>query len=49
MRAAPLALLALLAGGAARADDRPCERHVSVTGHASSAQAPDFAEVAVGI
>ena len=49
MRAAPLALLALLAGGAARADDRPCERHVSVTGHAASAQAPDFAEVAVGI
>jgi hypothetical protein len=26
-----------------------CQRHVSVTGHASTARAPDFAEIAVGI
>ncbi len=49
MRAAPLVLLAALAVGAARADEAPCARHVSVTGHASSAQAPDYAEIAVGI
>ena len=49
MRAASLAVLAALAGGAARADEAPCARHVSVTGHASAAQAPDFAEIAVGV
>ena len=50
MRAAPLALLVSLIGGAALADDSaPCARHVSVTGHASSSQAPDFAEIAVGV
>ena len=50
MKAAPLALAAALLGGAAHADDSaPCARHVTVTGQASSAQAPDFAEIAVGI
>lgn len=51
MREAALALalgLAALSGGAA-ADEAPCRRHVSVTGHASSAQAPDFAEIAIGV
>jgi uncharacterized protein len=45
LAALPLALLA----GRAVADEAPCERHVSVVGHAASAQAPDFAEIAVGI
>ncbi|MCJ2012085.1 SIMPL domain-containing protein [Methylobacterium sp. J-076] len=31
------------------ADGAPCPRYVSVTGHAASTQAPDFAEVAVGV
>ncbi|WP_449410590.1 SIMPL domain-containing protein [Methylobacterium komagatae] len=49
MRAAPLALVLAALGGGAVADEAPCARNVSVVGHASSAQAPDFAEIAVGI
>lgn len=44
----PVALL-LAALTAPAAAETPCPRHVSVTGHAASAQAPDFAEIAVGI
>lgn len=49
MRALPLALLAASLAVPAVADEAACQRHVSVTGHASAAQAPDFAEIAVGI
>ncbi|GJE60330.1 SIMPL domain-containing protein [Methylobacterium trifolii] len=44
-------LLALpLLGAQARADDDTvCERRISVTGRAQAAQAPDFAEIAIGV
>ena len=47
MRGLPLALL--LASAAPAAAEPACPRQVSVTGHASAAQAPDFAEIAVGV
>jgi uncharacterized protein YggE len=47
--ALPGLLLALAAAGTASADSSSCQRHVSVTGHASSSQPPDFAEIAVGV
>ncbi len=49
MRGLPLALLATALSVSAVAAEPACQRHVSVTGHASAAQAPDFAEIAVGI
>ncbi|GJE40625.1 SIMPL domain-containing protein [Methylobacterium persicinum] len=49
MRAAPFVLVLVSLAGAAAADEAPCERHISVTGHATSTRAPDFAEVVVGV
>jgi len=49
VRAAPFVLVLVSLAGAAAADEAPCERHISVTGHATSTRAPDFAEVVVGV
>ena len=49
MRALPAALLAMALSVPAVAAEPACPRHVSVTGHASAAQPPDFAEIAVGV
>ncbi len=48
MKALALGLALAASGSAALAAEPSCARHVSVTGVASSAQAPDFAEIAIG-
>ncbi|MDP4021442.1 SIMPL domain-containing protein [Methylobacterium sp. NEAU 140] len=49
MRAALLAGLLCAAALPARADDKACERQITVTGRAEAARAPDFAEVTLGV
>ena len=49
MRAALLAGALALGCGAATAAEAPCASRITVVGHASGTQAPDFAEVSVGI
>ena len=44
-----LLILPFLAAMPARADDDACRRGISVTGRAHATQAPDFAEVTVGV
>lgn len=49
MNALVLAVVLAGASGAALAAEPPCARHITVTGRASATQAPDFAEIAIGI